>query len=385
MEAQLIKNTENDLMSLNAARVSFDKETHFNKLNIEAVDMNSKHYHNWINYREQMGDRNDVVSLGDFGLINYLYEHVHFTPFTHSRITFVFNDEYLDFDAMEAEDLAGLIRNYDGTKVRHSLWGWQQLISKNLITDHLVQTLIQDYIAWKYPAIAFNMFGFCHENEDDFDGGDLVQVVDPEDETDPKFIDITMRENVPIFVARQRFKHKVGFIENEVSRRYVDDTPKFFYPEKWFMRPDENKKQGSSDEVILSIEYMNKYKEIDNIYQDLLDHAEYVYRCMIDGGVAPEQARMVLPQSMYTSYYVTGNISSWERAIYLRNDPHAQREIRETICQDWIKNLEEVRAAAKEAKYPKSKLDTINTFQSFDAEEMFLCHRYWRQAEKDEV
>ena len=67
-------------------------------------------------------------------------------------------------------------------------------------------------------------------------------------------VQITMREKVPIFVARQRFKHMVGFTYNEVSRRYVDSPPEFFAPDVWRKRA-ENKKQGSSDEIIETIRY----------------------------------------------------------------------------------------------------------------------------------
>src|SRR5690606_39082985 len=54
---------------------------------------------------------------------------------------------------------------------------------------------------------------------------------------------ITVRETVPIFVARQRFKHMIGFAYNEVSRRYVDDVPEFFVPESWRSRPEGSLKQ----------------------------------------------------------------------------------------------------------------------------------------------
>lgn len=137
---------------------------------------------------------------------------------------------------------------------------------------------------------------------------------------------ISIRETVPIFVARQRFKHTVGFSYNEVSRRYVDDKPEFFYPEFWRGKP-KNAKQGSSEEVI---HWSGK-----NInYNDLMDLCLSEYQHAIESGVAPEQARMVLPQSMYTSYYVTGSLAAWARAYNLRSDSHAQLEIQE-LAQQW--------------------------------------------------
>jgi len=148
---------------------------------------------------------------------------------------------------------------------------------------------------------------------------------------------ITLRETVPIFVARQRFKHVVGFTYNEVSRRYVDDAPEFYVPEVWRGKPV-NAKQGSSDEVIttyeITLEDDTWTVEPKEEYRELLDHCEHVYFNMIKGGVAPEQARMVLPQSMYTSYYVTGSLAAFARAYGLRSDPHAQLEIQE-LAKMW--------------------------------------------------
>lgn len=145
---------------------------------------------------------------------------------------------------------------------------------------------------------------------------------------------ITMRETVPIFVARQRFKHTVGFSYNEVSRRYVDDAPEFFKPEVWRSRPEGGLKQGSGG-VHPSSEGWN------DLYQTYCKQAKFVYETMIHDGVAPEQARMILPQSTYTSYYVTGSLAAWARAYNLRSDSHAQVEIQELASQwsDIIRNL----------------------------------------------
>lgn len=135
-------------------------------------------------------------------------------------------------------------------------------------------------------------------------------------------VQITLREDVPIFVARQRFKHMVGFTYNEVSRRYVDDEPTFYEPEVWRKRAD-NLKQGSSDEVIPVLALGGHHDYCLAYYQDLLDE-----------GVAPEQARMVLPQSMMTSYYTTGSLAAFARAYKQRIDPHSQKEIRD-LAQQW--------------------------------------------------
>jgi thymidylate synthase (FAD) len=148
---------------------------------------------------------------------------------------------------------------------------------------------------------------------------------------------VTMRETVPIFIARQRFKHMVGFTYNEVSRRYVDDDPEFYYPEEWRSRPDGSVKQGSGDDIVETMILKNDVEwwsdGVDNLYQQHCRSSLELYNSMIDANIAPEQARMVLPQSMYTSYYVTGSLAAWARAYKQRIDPHAQKEIRDLAIQ----------------------------------------------------
>lgn len=154
-------------------------------------------------------------------------------------------------------------------------------------------------------------------------------------------VQITMRETVPIFVARQRFKHVVGFTYNEVSRRYVDDTPEFYYPDAWRKRTD-NKKQGSSDEVVKPSGEGIFTESLSDYY----DNALVTYERLLEEGVAPEQARMVLPQSMYTSYYTTGSLAAWARAYNLRSEEHAQKEI-----QDLSKQWDNIIGGIPELKY----------------------------------
>lgn len=134
---------------------------------------------------------------------------------------------------------------------------------------------------------------------------------------------ITLRMTAPIFVRTQCFKHKQGFVENEVSRRYVDDKPEFFMPDKWRGKPI-NAKQGSEGELSTEAqEYLTEY--VSCIYEDTLE----AYNYLIGRGVAPEQARMVLPQSMYTSWYWTGSLAAYARFYKQRIDPHAQKEIQD--------------------------------------------------------
>jgi thymidylate synthase (FAD) len=133
---------------------------------------------------------------------------------------------------------------------------------------------------------------------------------------------VTIRETVPIFVARERFRHTVGFVYNEVSRRYVSDTPEIWRPEVWRSKPEGSIKQGSGDDF-------DDQNWADDIYLEATVKAKKAYDSLINAGVAPEQARAVLPQSMYTSYYVTGSLSAWARFYNLRAAPDAQYEIQE--------------------------------------------------------
>ena len=129
----------------------------------------------------------------------------------------------------------------------------------------------------------------------------------------------TFRIKAPIFVARQLFKHKVGLTENEISRRYVDSEPEFYIPEVWRGKA-KNKKQGSSG-ILSDNEYIGE--AVKSIYE----RAATMYNSLITkAGVAPEQARMVLPQGMFTEWFWTGSMSAWARICKLRISDDAQAE-----------------------------------------------------------
>ena len=140
---------------------------------------------------------------------------------------------------------------------------------------------------------------------------------------------ITLRETVPIFVARQRFKHVVGFTYNEVSRRYVDEAPQFYWPDMWRGRPQGSVKQGSGEPIQHNLVAQDKYAKF-------IAQAELCYEQLLEMNVAPEMARMVLPQSMITSYYVTGSLAAFARAYVQRKDGHAQKEI-QALASEWNK------------------------------------------------
>ena len=117
----------------------------------------------------------------------------------------------------------------------------------------------------------------------------------------------------PVFVARQLVKHQVGLTWNEVSRRYVDTEVEFYEPTEWRLAA-ENKKQGSSEETVeYNISSAHKF-------------AKQCYENMLNLGIAPEMARMVLPQSMMTEWYWSGTLYAFARVCNLRCKPDAQKE-----------------------------------------------------------
>ena len=127
------------------------------------------------------------------------------------------------------------------------------------------------------------------------------------------------RIKAPVFVARQLVKHQVGMVWNEVSRRYVDTAPEFHAPEGWRKRaPD--KKQGSLNETL------DNDSLVYNAYWDLMTRSEELYDFMLEKGVAPEQARMILPQSMMTEWIWTGSLVAFARVVKLRSSDDAQYE-----------------------------------------------------------
>jgi thymidylate synthase (FAD) len=137
---------------------------------------------------------------------------------------------------------------------------------------------------------------------------------------------IQIRCHAPIFLARQLGKHQAGLSWNEVSRRYVDSGPEFFIPDEWRGRPDGSIKQGSGGVVkLIEIESGGTWGT-DAFYQSLKDQSLRTYNLMLKSGVAPEMARMVLPQSMMTSWYWTGNLLSFAHVYKERIAEGAQLE-----------------------------------------------------------
>lgn len=131
-----------------------------------------------------------------------------------------------------------------------------------------------------------------------------------------------VRCRAPIAIARQAFKHKVGFVENEVSRRYVSSRPEYFEPIA-FRKAAKDKKQGSSSEQFEGIQGYTMMRR----YEAHMEYAIKYYEELIAEGVCPEQARFVLPQGVMTEWVWTGSLLAYARFYNLRTKPDAQLEI----------------------------------------------------------
>jgi thymidylate synthase (FAD) len=129
---------------------------------------------------------------------------------------------------------------------------------------------------------------------------------------------LQFRIKAPIFVARQLVKHQVGLVWNEVSRRYVDHAPELYRPDSWRGRP-QNSKQGSDGKVELD-------QTINHNMETTMESCLILYNSLLQKGVAPEQARMVLPQSMMTEWYWSGTLYAFARVCNLRCKPDTQKE-----------------------------------------------------------
>jgi len=152
---------------------------------------------------------------------------------------------------------------------------------------------------------------------------------------------VTFRCSAPLFVMGQLKKHEY-MPWNEISRRYINSEPEFYRPDTWRER-SEDKKQGSSSTTIETLHWMELDHELsteehplwDNWEEPISEYTDYVYgevsrlyTLMIDNGVCPEQARMVLPQSMMSSWIWSGTVKAIAKMCKLRCKPDTQYESR---------------------------------------------------------
>ena len=127
---------------------------------------------------------------------------------------------------------------------------------------------------------------------------------------------VQIRVSMPIFLARQFVKHQIGGVWSEESRRYISDEPGVYIPEEWHTRP-EDIKQGSGEPAQMQ-------EAITMTAHETTKDALRTYKYMLDNGVAPEEARTLLPLNMMTTVVWTGSLLFWSRVCNQRVDGHAQ-------------------------------------------------------------
>lgn len=131
---------------------------------------------------------------------------------------------------------------------------------------------------------------------------------------------ISLCMQAPVPIRTQCFKHKIGFVESEESRRYIKSRPQLFIPPH-FRAVAPNVKQGSAGEHPKSAHWLDAY----------VHHSEQainLYEEMIANGICPEQARFVLPQGVEVNWVWTGSLYAFANFYNQRSDPHAQAEVR---------------------------------------------------------
>lgn len=141
---------------------------------------------------------------------------------------------------------------------------------------------------------------------------------------------ITLRMQAPVPIRTQLFKHKVGLTENEESRRYVSTTPQLFVPDNFRSKPEGSIKQGSGEVH----HYSDALKEV---YESHCRESIQIYEGMIEDGVAPEQARFILPQGVEVNWYWTGSLAAFARVYWQRSEDNAQKEVRQIA--EMIENI----------------------------------------------
>ena len=203
-----------------------------------------------------------------------------------------------------------------------------------LTLEEIMQVKLMDRMGTDLTVVNAARVSFAKESEWESipEGGEIEGLLSLGDENLIKYLakhkhwspfvhcSLQFHVKAPIFVARQLVKHQVGLVWNEVSRRYVDDEPEFYTPRVWRLKAD-NKKQGSSDETI---EY-----DISGTVQ----YMKQTYYNLLREQVAPEMARMILPQNLYTEWYWSGTLMAFARVCNLRCAEDTQWETRQIANQ----------------------------------------------------
>jgi thymidylate synthase (FAD) len=230
---------------------------------------------------------------------------------------------------------------------QHSVYGWIRMLTDGMFDGRYIDEIYREltnlkelkhtFEAYKWLGFEHNRFNSLWEND-----SKLVSTINENSLNDPLMVNASLRITVPISIARQLFTHRM-LASNEVSRRYVSTPPDFYMPTEWRSKPEGSAKQGSGSQVITDLAWgfasinvsdagslnLCSTSNIKSLSESYTDYAKALYNIMIESDVAPEQARLLLPQSMMTTIVFTGSIETWWRLYLLRSDLHAQKEVRE--------------------------------------------------------
>ncbi|CTQ45673.1 FAD-dependent thymidylate synthase [Roseibium aggregatum] len=315
IRGELITEAQSDLTVVNAARVSFAKESEW--------------------------DDGGLLLTRDEKLIRFLARNRHWTPFAHTNLIFARSVKNIDLinwlinrkpgfetaiisksgyetTIIESGSVFAWIENADLLPVEH----WSLIASKIRETFPTIYRVFElkipetyDANIVDYTALSTVPEGVIYET--------ITELGLAESEV-ARLLRLTFRCHAPFPIARQAFKHKYGFVENEISRRYVTESPEFFRPDYW-RKKAENVKQGSSLE---SVEAAFGGKPLDNLVEAHLQSCERLYNGLIEADVCAEQARFVLPNATMTSWYWTGTLDAYCRFFRDRTPSDAQLEVR---------------------------------------------------------
>ena len=143
---------------------------------------------------------------------------------------------------------------------------------------------------------------------------------------------VQVRVVAPVFLARQLVKHQIGLTWSEVSRRYVDDEPSFWFPDGWRARAA-NVKQGSSDDLVETALLGGNPYSISEMAEAYVEDGVALYSLLLENNVAPELSRIILPQNMMVTWRWTGSLMAFARIGNQRLDAHAQKEAQKIAAQ----------------------------------------------------
>lgn len=289
---KFLRNLTGDLSIVNSARVSYNKfSTEF-----------------------------DVTK--DKKLIKFLSDWKHFTPFTHVRIGALRQlpkDTYINWvDRTNGSSFQRDIQKITDKDVTFyesgSIYGYLKQSNNPIILEHIKEICPHTFEVFNRTISKINTEHFT----------EIISY----DELKKKSLKVCwaslLYQNIPIIVARQLFKSTVGISRNEISRRYVK-TPPTFNEIVNLRKQHPSSKQGSLDENI------DNYENTKKLMEHFQNLSVEVYNNLLEQNVCAEQARMILPQSLTTSYYETADVYAICRMIYLRCKPDAQRETREIM------------------------------------------------------